>query len=128
MQREAIHTHEAPAAVGTYSQAIRAGGLLFLSGQVGLVPETLQLDNASIEDEIHRMFRNLQAVARQAGASLNQAVKVNVYLTDLAHYASLNQIMQQYFDEPYPARAAIGVVSLPRGARVEADAILVLDR
>lgn len=127
MGRQIIHTDDAPAAIGTYSQAVRCGDTVYLSGQIPLDPRTMTLLNATIEDEIHQVFRNLAAVARAAGGSLADVAKLNVFLTDLAHFAKVNEIMSQYFSAPYPARAAIGVASLPRGARVEADAILVLD-
>jgi reactive intermediate/imine deaminase len=126
MKREIIHTDRAPAAIGTYSQAVRIGDTVYLSGQIPLDPATMQLVDASIEDEIHQVFRNLAAVADAAGGSLADAAKLNVFLTDLAHFPKVNEIMAQYFSAPFPARAAIGVASLPRGSRVEADAILVL--
>lgn len=124
MKRSIIATTSAPAAIGTYSQAVRAGDTLYLSGQIGLDPKTGQLVEG-IENQIHRVFTNLRAVAQEAGGSLADAVKLTVYLTDLAHFARINEIMSGYFDKPYPARAAVGVAALPRGALVEADAILV---
>ncbi|MEK6806541.1 MAG: RidA family protein [Pseudomonadota bacterium] len=127
MKREIIHTDNAPAAIGTYSQAVKCGNTVYLSGQIPLDPKTKTLVNASIEDEIHQVFKNLAAVAAAAGGTLNHAAKLNVFLTDLVHFPKVNEIMAQYFSQPYPARAAIGVASLPRGARVEADAILVID-
>ena len=126
MKREIIHTDQAPAAIGTYSQAVKCGDTVYLSGQIPLDPKTMALVNATIEDEIHQVFKNLTAVATAAGGSLNHAAKLNVFLTDLAHFPKVNEIMAQYFSKPYPARAAIGVASLPKGARVEADAILVI--
>jgi len=126
MTREIIQTAAAPAAIGTYSQAVKCGNTVYLSGQIPLDPVTMSLLNATIEDEIHQVFRNLSAVAQAAGGSLQDMAKLNVFLTDLAHFAKVNEIMAQYFRAPYPARAAIGVASLPRGARVEADGILVL--
>jgi reactive intermediate/imine deaminase len=126
MKRDIIHTDQAPAAIGTYSQAIKVGDTVYLSGQIPLDPKTMTMLNATIEDEIHQVFRNLAAVAQAAGGSLAQLVKLNVFLTDLSHFAKVNEIMAQYVAAPYPARAAIGVASLPRGARVEADGILVL--
>jgi reactive intermediate/imine deaminase len=126
MTREIIQTDAAPAAIGTYSQAVKCGNTVYLSGQIPLDPKTMTLLNASIEDEIHQVFRNLAAVAEASGGSLADIAKLNVFLTDLAHFAKVNEIMGQYFKPPYPARAAIGVASLPRGARVEADGILVL--
>jgi len=123
--KQAIHTKTAPAAIGTYSQAIRTGDTIFMSGQIGLDPATMQIVEG-IDAQIQRVFQNLKAVAAAAGASLDHAVRVTVYLTDLAHFARVNEIMATYFNEPYPARAAIGVASLPRGALVEIDAILSL--
>ena len=125
MTRSTIATPNAPAAIGTYSQAIRAGDTLYLSGQIGLDPATGQLVDG-IENQIHRVFANLKAVAEAGGGSLADAVKLTVYLTDLSHFARVNELMTRYFDKPYPARAVVGVVALPRGALVEADAILVL--
>ena len=127
MSRQIIQTEAAPAAIGTYSQAVRCGDTVYLSGQIPLDPKTMTLLNATIEDEIHQVFRNLAAVAEAAGGSLAKIAKLNLFLTDLAHFSKLNEIMGQYFQAPYPARAAVGVASLPRGARVEADAIMVLD-
>ncbi|MGB0220752.1 MAG: RidA family protein [Sinimarinibacterium flocculans] len=130
MTRRIIQTDAAPAAIGTYSQAVACGSAketVYLSGQIPLDPKTMSLVNATIEDEIHQVFRNLKAVCEAAGGSLAGIVKLNVFLTDLAHFTKVNEIMSNYFDAPYPARAAIGVASLPRGARVEADGILVLD-
>ncbi|AXQ27665.1 RidA family protein [Solimonas sp. K1W22B-7] len=126
MTREIIQTDAAPAAIGTYSQAVKCGNTVYLSGQIPLDPKTMTLLNATIEDEIHQVFRNLSAVAQASGGSLADVAKLNMFLTDLAHFAKVNEIMGQYFKPPYPARAAIGVASLPKGARVEADAILVL--
>lgn len=127
MKREIIHTDQAPAAIGTYSQAVRCGNTVYLSGQIPLDPRTMTLVNASIEDEIHQVFKNLSAVAQAGGGALKDIAKLNVFLTDLAHFPKVNEIMGQYFRPPYPARAAIGVASLPRGSRIEADAILVLE-
>jgi reactive intermediate/imine deaminase len=127
MKRQIIQTDAAPAAIGTYSQAVRCGDTVYLSGQIALDPKTMTMLDDSIESEIHQVFKNLRAVAQAAGGSLGHAVKVGVFLTDLAHFAKVNEIMGQYFPTPYPARAAVGVASLPRGARVEADAVLVLD-
>jgi len=118
-----VTTPEAPAAIGTYSQAVRAGDTVYLSGQIGLDPESMQMAEG-IEAQTHRVFRNLAAVADAAGMGLDDAVRMTVYLTDLAHFARVNEIMAQYVHEPYPARAAIGVAGLPRGALVEIDAIL----
>ncbi len=124
MKRQIIATAAAPAAIGIYSQAVRAGATIYLSGQIGLDPASMQLE-AGIDAQIVRVFENLKAVAAAAGATLDDAVKFNVYLTDLAHFAKVNETMARYLSPPYPARAAVGVKELPRGALVEADAILV---
>lgn len=121
-----IHTDQAPQAIGTYSQAVRAGDLVFLSGQIPLDPATGQMVAGDIEAEIRRVFDNLSAVATAAGGSLAHVVKVNVFLTDLANFAKVNEVMATYFKAPYPARAAVGVASLPRGARVEVECVLHL--
>ncbi|MDA8349203.1 MAG: RidA family protein [Pseudomonadota bacterium] len=126
MSRTIIQTDHAPAAIGTYSQAVRVGDTVYLSGQIPLDPATKELVGGGIEAQIHRVFENLKAVAEAAGGSLAQAVKVNVYLTDLTHFPKVNEIMAQYFPQPYPARAAVGVAQLPKGARVEAECILYL--
>jgi len=126
MSRIIVSTESAPAAIGTYSQAVRVGKTVYLSGQIGLDPATGQLVEGS-EAQIRRVFANLKAVAEAASGSLADAVKLNVYLTDLAHFAKVNEIMATYFAKPYPARAAVGVAALPRGALVEADAVLVLE-
>ena len=126
MSKNAIQTPDAPAAIGTYSQAIRCGQTVYLSGQIALDPASMQLVGG-IEAQIHQVFRNLAAVAAASGGSLADAVKLTIYLTDLAHFALVNEVMAQYMAQPYPARAAVGVAALPRGALVEADAILVLD-
>ena len=123
MTRIPITTPGAPAAIGTYSQAIRAGDTVYLSGQIPLDPATMQLAEG-IDAQIHRVFRNLAAVAEAAGLGLDRAVRMTVYLTDLGHFAKVNEIMAQYVTQPYPARAAVGVASLPRGALVEIDCIL----
>lgn len=125
MTREIIATLHAPAAIGTYSQAVRAGNTIYLSGQIGLDPTTMTLVDG-IDAQIVRVFDNLKVVAEAAGTTLDAAVKVHIFLTDLAHFAKVNEAMATYFKEPYPARAAIGVKELPRGALVEADAILVI--
>ena len=124
MTRSTISTLDAPAAIGTYSQAVRAGDTLYLSGQIGLDPATGELVDG-IGSHIHRVFGNLKAVAKAGGGSLDDVVKLTIYLTDLSHFARVNEIMPEYFDKPYPARAVVGVAALPRGALVEADAILV---
>ncbi|OGA16073.1 MAG: reactive intermediate/imine deaminase [Betaproteobacteria bacterium RIFCSPLOWO2_02_FULL_66_14] len=118
-----IQCNDAPAAIGTYSQAVRAGDTVYLSGQIGLDPASLQMVEG-IEAQIHRVFRNLAAVAGAAGLGLQHAVRMTVYLTDLAHFAKVNEIMAHYVPQPYPSRAAVGVASLPRGALVEIDAVL----
>lgn len=125
--RQIIHTDQAPAAIGTYSQAVKCGNTVYLSGQIPLDPKTMHLQNQTIESEIHQVFKNLRAVAEASGGGLKDVAKLNVFLTDLAHFPKVNEIMAEYFVQPYPARAAIGVASLPRGSRVEADAILVLE-
>lgn len=124
--RSVIHSDAAPKAIGTYSQAVRVGDTVYLSGQIPLDPVTGELISGDIKAEIQRAFANLQAVCAAAGGSLAQLVKLNVYLTDLAHFPEVNAAMAGLFTEPYPARAAIGVAQLPRGARVEVDGILVL--
>jgi reactive intermediate/imine deaminase len=125
MAKEPIHTRLAPAAIGTYSQAIRSGNTVYLSGQIPLDPATMQVVTGDIRSQIKRVFDNLAAVAEAAGGTLNDAVRVTVYLTDLANFPVVNEVMAEYFAEPYPARAAIGVAALPRGVAVEVDAILV---
>jgi reactive intermediate/imine deaminase len=125
MPRQIIRTVTAPEAIGTYSQAVRVNKTVYLSGQIGLDPQTMKLVDG-IDAQIVRVFDNLKAVANSAGGSLNDMVKVNIYLTDLANFNKVNEIMAQYFDEPYPARAAVGVASLPRGALVEADGVMEL--
>lgn len=123
--KQVIQTPDAPAAIGTYSQAVRVNGTIYLSGQIGLDPSTMQMVEG-IEAQIHRVFQNLRAVASAADSSFDDLVKLNVYLTDLAHFAKVNEIMAGYFRQPYPARAAVGVSSLPRGALVEMDGVLVV--
>ena len=126
MSKQPIHSDEAPAAIGTYSQAVRAGQFVFLSGQIPLDPATMEVVDGDFEARARRVFDNLQAVAKAAGGNLNQVVKLTVFLTDLSNFATVNSVMQDYFAEPYPARAAVGVASLPKGVDVEADAILAL--
>ncbi len=126
MSKKTIHTDDAPAAIGTYSQAVEAGGLVFLSGQIPLVPETMEIVEGDFEARARQVFTNLQAVANAAGASLDDIVKVTIFLTDLDNFATVNAVMEDFFDAPYPARAAVGVASLPKGVDVEADAILAL--
>ena len=125
MAKTIISTDKAPAAIGTYSQAVRVDHTVYLSGQIGLDPASMQMVEG-IDAQIVRVFDNLKAVAEAAGGSLSDTVKLNVYLTDLGNFAKVNEVMAQYFSQPYPARAAVGVASLPRGAQVEADAVLVL--
>lgn len=127
MPAKPIHTDQAPAAIGTYSQAVAHGKLVFLSGQIPLEPRSMVLAAGGIEAQIHQVFKNLQTVAAAAGGTLKNAVKVNIYMIDLNDFAKVNEIMGQYFEKPYPARATVGVAALPKGAAVEADAILVLD-
>lgn len=126
MSLTAVASDHAPAAIGPYSQAIRAGDTVYLSGQIPLDPASGELVDGGIEAQAVRVFENLKAVAQAAGGSLGQAVKLTVYLTDLGHFATVNEVMARYFEPPYPARATLGVAALPRGAAVEADAILVL--
>jgi len=128
MKKAVIRTNNAPQAIGTYSQAVKAGDTVFLAGQIPLIPETMTLETGDMHAQIRRVFENLGAVAKASGGSLRDVVKLNVYLTDLAHFPLVNEVMAQYFREPYPARAAVGVAALPKGAAVEMDAILVLDR
>ena len=125
MSRKIIHTDRAPKAIGPYSQAVAAGGLVFLSGQVGLDPKSGEIVAGGLEAEARRAFSNLAAVAEAAGASLAAAVRVTIYLTDLAQFAVANRIMQEFFSEPYPSRVTIGAAALPRGAAIEVDCIVV---
>jgi len=126
MSRQIISTPNAPAAIGTYSQAVRVNNTVYLSGQIPLDPATMQMVSGDIDAEIRRVIENLKAVATAAGGTLNHAVKVTVFLTDLAHFGRVNEIMTTYFQQPYPARAAIGVAALPKGARVEMECVLEL--
>lgn len=126
MSKQNIHTDRAPAAVGTYSQAIKAGSLVFLSGQIPLVPETMEIVEGDFTARARQVFENLKAVAEEAGGSLNDAVKLTIFLTDLGNFAAVNEVMAEYCDEPYPARAAVQVSALPKGVDVEADAILAI--
>lgn len=125
MQKEIISTPNAPQAIGTYSQAVKVANTVYLSGQIGLDPTSMQMVDG-IDAQIHRVFSNLKAVAEAAGGSLNDVVKLNIFLTDLSHFALVNSIMADYFSQPYPARAAVGVAALPRNALVEADGVMVL--
>ncbi len=125
MSREIIATDKAPEAIGPYSQAVRTGNTVYLSGQIPLDPETMELVTGDMRQQIDRVFRNLEAVAEAAGGSLQDVVKLTIYLTDMSHFPLVNEVMTEHFREPYPARAAIGVAQLPRGAQVEMDAIFV---
>ena len=127
MTKEIISTGQAPAAIGTYSQAVKVGNTVYLSGQIPLDPATMALVEGDIDVQIRRVFDNLSAVAEAAGGSFRDVVKLNVFLTDLGHFPRINAIMADYFSEPYPARAAIGVAALPRAASVEMDAVLILE-
>ena len=126
MSREIIATEKAPQAIGTYSQAVKVGNTVYLSGQIALIPETMEVVEGGIEAEIHQVFKNLTAVCEAAGGSLQQIAKLNIFLTDLSNFATVNSIMAQYFEQPYPARAALGVKELPKGVGVEMDGVLEL--
>lgn len=126
MNKTPIHSDNAPAAIGTYSQAVQSGSFVFLSGQIPLDPATMEIVDGDFEARARRVFDNLKAVAEAAGGKLDQIVKLTVYLTDLDNFATVNSVMAEFFNEPYPARAALGVVSLPKGVDVEAEAILAL--
>lgn len=126
MTKEIISTDQAPQAIGTYSQAVKVGTTVYISGQIPLVPETMEIIEGKIEARIRRVFDNLQAVARAAGGELSDVVKLNVFLTDLGNFPIVNQVMAEYFEQPYPARAALGVAALPKDAGVEMDAVLEL--
>lgn len=127
MSKQALHTDSAPAAIGTYSQAIRTGNLVFVSGQIPLDPATMEVIEGCFEDRARRVFENLKAIAEEAGGSLDDAVKLTIFLTDLANFATVNSVMEDYFEQPYPARAAVEVAGLPKGVDVEADAILAIN-
>ena len=126
MSKEIISTDQAPQAIGTYSQAVKVGSAVYLSGQIPLVPETMEIVDGDIEARIHRVFQNLQAVCKAAGGDLSDIVKLNVFLTDLGNFPVVNKVMAEYFAEPYPARAAIGVAALPKDAGVEMDGVMEL--
>ncbi|HID46317.1 MAG TPA: RidA family protein [Chromatiaceae bacterium] len=126
MNKEIISTDKAPQAIGTYSQAVKVGNTVYLSGQIPLVPETMEMVEGDMEAQIRRVFDNLSVVAQAAGGSLADVAKLNVFLTDLSHFPLVNEVMADYFSQPYPARAAIGVAALPRGAGVEMDGVLEL--
>ena len=126
MSKTIIQTDKAPAAIGTYSQAVKVGTTVYLSGQIPLVPETMELVDGPMEDQIRRVFDNLRAVAQAAGGDLADIAKLNIFLTDLAHFPTVNTVMAEYFQQPYPARAAIGVAQLPKDAQVEMDGVIEL--
>lgn len=126
MTKQVINTEKAPAAIGTYSQAVKAGNTVYLSGQIPLIPETMELVQ-DFDEQVHQVFKNLTAVCEAAGGSLNHISKLNIFMIDLSHFATVNDIMAQYFEQPYPARAAIGVKELPKGAQIEMDAIMTLE-
>ncbi|MDH5765455.1 MAG: RidA family protein [Gammaproteobacteria bacterium] len=128
MKKEIISTDKAPQAIGTYSQAVKVDNVVYVSGQIPLIPETMELLQGSVEEQIHQVFKNLIAISEEAGGSLADIVKLNVYLTDLSNFPTVNQVMSEYISEPYPARAAVGVAELPKGVPVEMDAIMVLDK
>jgi reactive intermediate/imine deaminase len=127
MARDIIHTDKAPQAIGTYSQAVKVDTTVYLSGQIPLIPAKMELVDGDIAAQIRQVFDNLQAVAQAAGGDLKHVVKLNVFLTDLTNFPTVNEIMADYFSQPYPARAAIGVAALPKGAEVEMDAVMVID-
>ena len=124
MARQIIHTAKAPQAIGTYSQAVKVGGVVYLSGQIPLVPETMEIIDGDFSAQVRLVFDNLLAVAEAAGGTLQDIVKLNIFLTDLSHFATVNEIMAEYFEQPYPARAAIGVASLPKAVSVEMDGVM----
>jgi reactive intermediate/imine deaminase len=127
MSREIIATNQAPQAIGTYSQAVKVNSTVYLSGQIPLIPDTMEVVEGDMRVQISQVFDNLKAVAQAAGGSLDKLVKVNIFLTDLSHFPLVNEVMAEYFVEPYPARAAVGVASLPKGVAVEMDAVMELD-
>ena len=127
MAREIIHTDKAPQAIGTYSQAVKIDNTVYMSGQIPLVPESMELVDGDIATQIRRVFDNLQAVAQAAGGDLKDVVKLNVFLTDLSNFPTVNEVMAEYFAEPYPARAAIGVAALPKASEVEMDAVMIIE-
>lgn len=126
MAKEIISTDRAPQAIGTYSQAVKVGSTVYLSGQIPLVPETMEMVEGDIRQQIHRVFQNLLAVANAAGGDLSDIVKLNIFLTDLTNFPQVNEVMAEYFQQPYPARAAVGITALPKDAGVEMDAIMEL--
>ncbi len=126
MTKSIISTDKAPAAIGTYSQAVKVGSTVYLSGQIPLIPETMEMISDDFTEQTHQVFKNLVSVCEAAGGEIQNMVKVNIFLTDLSNFATVNEVMSQYFVEPYPARAAIGVKELPKGSQVEIDGILEL--
>ncbi|MCW9046803.1 MAG: RidA family protein [Gammaproteobacteria bacterium] len=126
MKKEIISTDKAPQAIGTYSQAVKVNNTVYVSGQIPLIPETMEVLEGSVEEQIHLVFKNLQAIINAAGGTFENVVKLNIFLTDLSNFPTVNQVMAQYFSEPYPARAAIGVKELPKSVAVEMDAVLEL--
>jgi len=126
MTREIISTDKAPQAIGTYSQAVKVDNTVYISGQIPLIPETMEMIEGDFAEQTRQVFRNLTAIAEAAGGSLNDFAKVNLFLTDLGNFATVNEVMAEFFAQPYPARAAVGLSELPKGAEVEADAIMVL--
>ncbi len=126
MKKEIIFTDKAPKAIGTYSQAVKVNNTVYISGQIPLLPDTMEVLEGSVEEQIHQVFKNLQAIIEAAGGSFENVVKLNIFLTDLSNFPTVNQVMSQYFAEPYPARAAIGVKELPKDVPVEMDAVLEL--
>lgn len=126
MSKAVIQTTDAPEAIGTYSQAVKAGNTVYLSGQIPLVPSSMEMVSEDFAEQAKQVFTNLKAVCEAAGGSMNDLVKVNIYMTDLSHFATVNEIMSQYFTQPYPARAAIGVASLPKGAQIEIEGVMEL--
>jgi reactive intermediate/imine deaminase len=126
VSKTVVNTDKAPAAIGTYSQAVKTGNVVYLSGQIPLIPETMELVE-NFDEQVHQVFKNLSAVCEAAGGSLDEISKLNIFMLDLGHFATVNEIMAQYFTEPYPARAAIGVKELPKGAQIEMDAIMTLE-
>ena len=126
MKKEIIFTDKAPKAIGTYSQAVKVNNTVYISGQIPLVPETMEVIEGSVEEQIHQVFKNMHAIIEASGGTFENVVKLNIFLTDLSNFPTVNQVMAQYFAEPYPARAAIGVKELPKGVPVEMDAVLEL--
>lgn len=126
MSKSVIHTDKAPAAIGTYSQAIKSGTTVYLSGQIPLVPETMTVISEDFAEQAHQVFKNVRAVCEAAGGSINHLAKVNIFLTDLSQFATVNEIMSQYFEQPYPARAAVQISALPKGVQIEIDGVMEL--